>query len=128
MKLPADLDALSTEQIRELNAKLMAEIAEKERELQYRQTRIDQLTHELSVIKRQQFGRRSEQLNKEQLSLLEEALDADLASIGLELQGLKSSERSGNPRQQPKRAPLPPELPRTDIHHEPDSTICTCGC
>jgi transposase len=115
MDIPADLDALSTKQIRELNAKLIAEIAEKERELQYRQTRIDQLTHELSVIKRQQFGRRSEQLNKEQLSLLE-------------LQGLKSGERAGTPRQQPKRAPLPPELPRTDIHHEPDSTICTCGC
>ncbi|RZF23692.1 IS66 family transposase, partial [Paraburkholderia sp. UYCP14C] len=57
MDIPANLDALSTEQIRELNAKLMAEIAGKERELQYRQTRIDQLTHELSVIKRQQFGR-----------------------------------------------------------------------
>ncbi|MEX3816787.1 hypothetical protein AB3X96_43000, partial [Paraburkholderia sp. BR13439] len=32
MDIPADLDALSTEQIRELNVKLMAEIAEKERE------------------------------------------------------------------------------------------------
>ena len=23
---------------------------------------------------------------------------------------------------------LPPELPRTEIHHEPESTTCTCGC
>ncbi|MCG5074524.1 hypothetical protein [Paraburkholderia tagetis] len=46
---------LSPERIRELNAKLMAEITEKERVLQYRQTRIDQLTDEFSVIK-QQFG------------------------------------------------------------------------
>ncbi|SAK57280.1 transposase [Caballeronia temeraria] len=62
------------------------------------------------------------------LSLLEEALDADLAAIGLELQGLKSGKQTGTPRQQPKRAPLPPELPRIDFHHEPDSSICTCGC
>ena len=34
-------------------------------------------------------------------------------------------------RQQPKRAALPPELPRVGKHHEPDSTLCTtagCGC
>ncbi|WP_321927432.1 IS66 family transposase, partial [Burkholderia sp. BCC1998] len=31
-------------------------------------------------------------------------------------------------REQPKRAPLPPQLPRTEIHHEPDSTTCQCGC
>ncbi len=29
---------------------------------------------------------------------------------------------------QAKRKPLPPELPRTEIHHEPDSTTCACGC
>jgi transposase len=32
------------------------------------------------------------------------------------------------PRQQPKRAALPAGLPRVDIHHEPDSTTCGCGC
>ena len=23
---------------------------------------------------------------------------------------------------------MPPQLPRTDIHHEPDAETCTCGC
>jgi transposase len=32
------------------------------------------------------------------------------------------------PKGQAKRKPLPPELPRTEIHHEPDSTTCACGC
>lgn len=32
------------------------------------------------------------------------------------------------PKQQPKRAPLPAGLPRTLIHHEPESTQCRCGC
>lgn len=27
-----------------------------------------------------------------------------------------------------KRAPLPPHLPRIDIHNEPESTTCHCGC
>jgi transposase len=27
-----------------------------------------------------------------------------------------------------KRKPLPDNLPRTDIHHEPDNTACACGC
>jgi transposase len=31
-------------------------------------------------------------------------------------------------RQQPKRAPLPPQFPRTLIHREPDNIHCQCGC
>jgi transposase len=31
-------------------------------------------------------------------------------------------------RQQPKRAPLTPQFPRTVIHYEPDKTQCLCGC
>jgi len=28
----------------------------------------------------------------------------------------------------PKRKPLPAELPRTEIRHEPETTTCACGC
>jgi len=28
----------------------------------------------------------------------------------------------------PKRAPLPPELPRTTIRHDPQDQQCACGC
>ncbi|HDR9504870.1 TPA: IS66 family transposase, partial [Burkholderia cepacia] len=81
MNLPADLDALSPEQLRTLAAQLMTQVGKTQRELHYRQTRIDQLTHELSVLKRLQFGKRSEQLDTEQMSLLDEAIDADLAAL-----------------------------------------------
>lgn len=135
MNLPADLNALSPEQLRTLAAQLIAQVqekereaGEKERELHYRQTRIDQLTHEISILKRQQYGRRSEQLNREQMSLLDEAIDTDLAAIELELEQLQPEPSAAQERQQPKRAPLPARLPRTDIHHEPDSTVCQCGC
>lgn len=134
MDLP-DLTTLSPDQLRTLAAQLAVQLAhrerevgEKERELQYRQTRIDQLTHELSIIKRQQFGKRSEQLNTEQMSLLDEAIDTDLAAIEAELEQLRPETPGRKSRQRPRRAALPAHLPRTDIHHDPDTTTCNCGC
>ncbi|KVZ41017.1 hypothetical protein [Burkholderia ubonensis] len=53
MNPPADLDALSPDELRTLAAQLMAQVGEKDRELRYRQTRIDQLTHvtdDVSVV------------------------------------------------------------------------------
>ena len=61
MNPPANLDALSPDELRTLAAQLMAEVGEKNRELRYRQTRIDQLTHEIAALKRLQYGKRSEQ-------------------------------------------------------------------
>ena len=118
MNLPANLDALNPDELRTLAAQLMAEVGEKNRELRYRQTRIDQLTHEIATLKRLQFGKRSEQFSVEQMSLLNEAIDADLAALEIELEQLKPTP-ADKQRQKPKRAPLPPHLPRTDIHHEP---------
>ncbi|CAE6812162.1 IS66 family transposase ISBcen19 [Paraburkholderia aspalathi] len=128
MNSPADLDALSPDELRTLAAQLMAQVGENERELRYRRTRIDQLTHEIAVLKRLHFGKRSEQLNVEQMSLLDEAIDADLAALEIELEQLQSNTAPDKQRQKPKRAPLPPHLPRTDIHHEPDDITCACGC
>ncbi len=131
---PADLDALNPEQLRALAAQLIAEVKEKgreaserDRELCFRQTRIDQLTHEVSILRRQQFGRRSEQLNSEQMNLLDEAIDGALVAIEMELEQLEPT-RVERQREQPNRAPLPPQLLHTDIHHEPESTTCQCGC
>ena len=46
-------------------------IASKDREIKYRQTKIDQLTHEMAVLKRWKFGRSREQLDSAQASLLD---------------------------------------------------------
>ena len=104
-------------------------ITAKDREILYRQAKIDQLTHEMAVLKRWKFGRSREQLDAGQASLLDETIDADIAAIEQELQNLAPpTTPAKEPRQQPKRAALPPELPRVDLHHEPDSTTCSCGC
>lgn len=104
-------------------------LASKDREILYRQTKIDQLTHEMAVLKRWKFGRSREQLNAGQASLLDESIDADIAAIEQELESLTpASKLEADTRKQPKRAALPPELPRVEMHHEPESTRCACGC
>jgi transposase len=130
------LQSLNAEQLRELVPELIAKIAqqsqiiaERDSDIQYRQAKIDKLTHELATLKRWKFGRSSELLNASQISLLDETIDADIAAIEQELKELAPPAKSDTQaRQQPKRAALPAGLPRVDIHHEPDSTTCGCGC
>ena len=101
-------------------ASLDQTISSKDREILYRQAKIDQLTHEMAVLKRWKFGRSREQQGAAQASLLDETIDADIAAIEQELQDLAPPGKAAKePRQQPKRAALPPELPRVDLHTNP---------
>jgi transposase len=130
------LTSLNAEQLRTLAAELIDRItqqgqaiAERDSDILYRQAKIDKLTHELATLKRWKFGRSSELLNAGQISLLDETIEADIAAIEQELKALTPAAKTDTePRQQPKRAALPAGLPRVDIHHEPDSTTCGCGC
>lgn len=141
------LPRLNAEQLRELAGDLIAKIAHqsqqhgqaianKDQELQrlggeikFRQAKIEQLTHEMAVLKRWKFGRSREHLDAGQASLLDETIDADIAAIEQELQDLAPAAKTDTaPRNQPKRAALPAELPRVERHHEPESTTCGCGC
>jgi len=136
LKALESLPSLNAEQLRELAGALIAEIIEqsktitaRDRDIQYRQAKIDKLTHELATLKRWKFGRSREQLNGVQISLIEETLEADIAAIELELKELAPvAKPEAAPRQQPKRAALPAGLPRIAVHHEPDCTTCGCGC
>ena len=119
MPLPTNLHELDADALRQL---LIAQ----DRELTWRQTKIDQLTHELSLHKRWRFGVKTERLPAEQAQLFEETVEADLAAMTEELAQL--SGKAASAKGQAKRKPLPPELPRTEIHHEPASTLCACGC
>ena len=87
------LPKLNAEQLRQLAQELLAKvaqqsqiIAQRDSDIQYRQAKIDKLTHELATLKRWKFGRSSEQLNGIQISLIEETIEADIAAIELELQ------------------------------------------
>ena len=133
---PESLASLNAEQLRELAGDLIAKIsdlgqniASKDREILYRGTKIDQLTHEMAILKRWKFGRSREQLDAGQASLLDETIDADIAAIEQELTNLTPPPKiDTEPASKPKRAALPADLPRVDVQHEPDSTTCKCGC
>ena len=108
----------------------------RQREVAFKQAQVDKLTHELAVLKRLKFAATSEKfragLSAEQQSLLEETLDADIAQACAEIDQANGDKQSKGKdkkdKQQAKREPLPPHLPRREVHHEPESTACGCGC
>ena len=108
-------------QLRELAARLLGEV-------KHKNALIDKLTHENAVLKRLKFAAQSERFNAEQQSLLEETLDADLQAVSEEIERLTPATAAPGDRQQPKRQPLPANLPRREVRHEPENTTCSCGC
>jgi transposase len=123
-----ELDRLNESEIREFAASLL-------NELRFKQALIDKLTHEMAVIKRLKFAAKAERFNTEQRSLLEDDTNADLQELAEQIEALQpKDEEREPPAKKPadarvaKRQALPPELPRREIRHEPESTACGCGC
>ena len=111
----------------------LAQIARKDQEIHFRQTKIDKLTLELAVLKRFRFGKRSEQMTAEQRALFDESMLTDVAAIEAELDELSSSPEApatDTEKKKPaaRRAALPDHLPRREIRHEPENSQCRCGC
>jgi transposase len=125
-----NLDLMSPDQLRALAEQLLAQVDTMGKKINRVQTVIEKLTHEIVQLKRLKFAKRSEQLNPEQASLLNDLIDTDIAAIEAELQALQTvpAATEKKQKQKPKRTALPPEFPRTLIHHEPDNTHCPCGC
>lgn len=82
------LERMNAQELREFAARLITELTDTRREVSLKQLRIDQLTHEMAILKRWKFAARSEQLHGEQRHLFDETLEADLEAIGLELSPL----------------------------------------
>lgn len=141
MIAPQQLDALDPLQMREALLTLMAEVAAKdellarqEREATFRQALIDKLTHENAILKRLKYAVTSEKfcagMSAEQKSLIEETLDSDIAQLAAEIEQADADSQAAKDKrtkQTPRREPLPPHLPRRDVHHEPENTACGCG-
>src|SRR5688572_928472 len=127
MPMHDQLAAMDAQQLREFASGLIERIARQEHELLHKQLKIEQLTHEMAVLKRWKFAARSEQWHGVQGSLLEESVEADLEAIAVELAALRPGEHAPAPHDKPKRRPLPAQLPRVDVRHEPEHTMCGCG-
>ena len=118
---PEKLPHMSADDLREVVQSLF-------QTLTFKQATIDKLTHENAYLKRLKFAASCERYSAEQRSLLEETLDADLQAVSDEIEQLTPAQKTPAVKQQPKRQPLPANLPRTEIRHEPDATTCACGC
>ena len=141
-KTVEQLANMNADQLREFAASMVSRLLDSQKQLgstqkqlsdtqqdnRLKQFKIDQLTHEMAILKRWKFAARSEQLQGEQRHLFDETFEADLEAIGLELEALKSADAKTAPKAQPKRAPLPENLPRTEFRHEPSESVCACGC
>ena len=119
---------MTPEQLRTLAAQLLSKVDTMGKKIHRDETIIEQLAHEIAILKRHEFAKRSEQISPAQGSLLDDLLDTDLEVIEAELDALRPEPVAAEARQQPKRAPLPPQLPRTVVNHEPENTQCVCGC
>jgi transposase len=117
--------------VHELSTKLLAqerELEQRQRELVHKQALLDKLVFENATLKRLKYAARSEAYSAEQKSLLEETFDADLAAVAVEIEALRpKTDKPAGDKGQAKRLLLPPELPRREIRHEPESTTCDCG-
>ena len=140
------LDLMLAAQQKELSAKqeeyealkaehteLMSTLTDNDKELLYRQVKIDQLTFELATLKRLKFAAKSEKYTDGQRRLFDESLEIDFAAIQAKLDVIAPNRPKVNQEDQQvsKRVALPANLPRVKVLHEPDSTVCTtvgCGC
>jgi transposase len=82
----------------------------------------------MAVLKRIKFAATSEAYTGEQQRLLFETIETDLAALQAEIDQVTPEAADQRGKQQPRRAALPANLPRTQIVHEPASTTCRCGC
>ena len=97
-----NLDQLPPEQLRALAAQLMQRVESLDQKVETMgkkihrdQTLIEKLTHEIAQLKRFKFAKRSEQLSPDQVSLLDDLIDTDIAAIEAELEALKPAPACG---------------------------------
>ena len=88
-----NLDQMTPDQLRALAAQLISKVDTMGRKIHRDQTIIEQLTHEIAILKRHRFAKRSEQISPEQGNLLDDLLSTDLEAKQQDAFG----ERAGRP-------------------------------
>ncbi len=117
-----DLDSLDAEALKALVLAQHAQLVSRDTEIQHLQLLI-------AKLRRLQFGRKSERLDRQiaQLELRLEDLETNQAEQNLQEPELAHSPDSV-PSRRPVRKPLPEHLPREVKVHEPKQNACpSCG-
>ena len=121
MPAAVDINQLSESQLRDYAAQLQASLGERDATIQRLTVEKDHLTHEIAILRRHRFGKRSEIKGRSpQQSLLDDLVEEDIAAIETELEKLDEPLIEARQRSKPRRQSLPPQLPRTEIRHDPE--------
>jgi transposase len=113
-------------------------IERKDRDIAWRDAKLEKVNFELARLKRWKFGAKTEAMSAEQRRLFEETLTEDEASLQAQLDRLReeaaaAAEGGAKPKaapRRPRREALPAHLKRVEHHHEPEDTNCAtpeCG-
>ena len=112
-------------------------IERKDRDIAWRDAKLEKVNFELARLKRWKFGAKTEAMSAEQRRLFEETLAEDEASLQAQLDRLREEAAGDGAAAKPKPAPrrprreaLPAQLRRVEHRHEPDDTTCAsphCG-
>ena len=111
-KLPSD-----PKKLRAIIAQMTAKQAELESALAARDRKIELLLERLELLRHQRFGPKADRISRDQLALFDEAeLNVLLEELDAQIAEAKAPPRSERtePKQTPKRKPLPAHLPRVE--------------
>jgi transposase len=133
--LPDDVDTLRRMLVaeREAHAAREAELAAAKAGLITKTLEIEKLKVQIARLRRQQFGRSSEKIDRiiEQLELMLDELETEAASGPAMEPSVAAADDEGESaatrKKSPGRRPLPDHLPRREIVHTPDCTCPACG-
>src|SRR5207245_1274114 len=147
---PQDLQGLQPEAITALAAQMLEHIGQqaneleskgheielkqkllerKDRDIAYRDAKIEKITFELTRLKRWKFGAKSEAMTADQRQMFQDTLLEDEADLEAQLAALqaalpKTVDKPKAPPRRPRRQALPDHLRRVEHHHEPEATTC----
>lgn len=110
----------------------------RDRDIAWRDAKIEKITFELARLKRWKFGAKSEAMDADQRRLFAETIAEDEASLRAQLEQMRlqaavDDDGKAKPKaapRQPRRQALPEHLRRVEHRHEPESTDCAepgCG-
>src|SRR6185503_18175831 len=88
----------------------------------------ERLDHIIDVLRRAQFGRKSERISAEQMALALEDVEAALGAEDATAEKKNSIvRREGIEGRRANRGHLPAHLPREEVIVEPEAKTCACG-
>ena len=116
----------------ELQQKLLQR---KDRDIAWRDAKIEKITFELARLNRWKFGAKSEAMTADQRQMFQDTLLEDEADLEAQLAALQAALPETQPKpkapaRRPRRQALPDHLRRVEHHHEPEDTTCRaadCG-